>query len=85
MRVLAIGDIGVVESMVHIGDEAMFEQFLLEARARGTENIVAMSSNPAETSERYGIDAVACLGLSGDLAAMWAHGRRAEVPAIETG
>ncbi len=84
MRVLAIGDIGVVESMVHIGDEAMFEQFLLEARARGTENIVAMSSNPAETSERYGIDAVARLGLSGDRAAMLAQAPRAELPALET-
>ncbi len=84
MRVLAIGDIGVVDSMVHIGDEAMFEQFLTEARARGTDEIVAMSSNPAESSQRYDIETVPRLGLSGDRLAMAAQAARAEFAVLET-
>ncbi len=59
VRILGFGDIGVVDDMMHIGDEAMFEEFLVQARARGVSDITAVSSNPAETSQRYSVPAVA--------------------------
>ncbi len=62
---MAIGDIGVVDGMMHIGDEAMFEQFLVQARARGVNDVVAISSNPSETAERYGIRSLPRLGFAG--------------------
>lgn len=83
MRILAIGDIGVVDSMMHIGDEAMFEQFVAEARARGIHDIVGVSSNPADTASRYGIESVARLGLHGDRATMIAQSPRAPLPALD--
>lgn len=58
MRLVAIGDVGVVDDMIHIGDEAMFEQFVDRIRARGAERIVGLSSAPAETADRYAIQAV---------------------------
>lgn len=70
MRIIAIGDVGVVNSMMHIGDEAMFEQFLDQARARGVDDVLAISSNPAETAERYGVGALPRFGLSGSREAM---------------
>ena len=73
MRILAIGDIGVVNSMMHIGDEAMFEEFVAQARRRGIRDIVAVSSNPDDTSARYGLESVPRLGLSGDRASMIAQ------------
>ena len=53
MRVVAIGDVGVIDKMIHIGDEAMFGAFVDAMQARGLESVVAVSANPAETSERY--------------------------------
>jgi polysaccharide pyruvyl transferase WcaK-like protein len=53
VRLVAIGDIGVIDEMIHIGDEAMFEAFVLAMRARGLESMVAVSANPAESIERY--------------------------------
>jgi polysaccharide pyruvyl transferase WcaK-like protein len=70
--------------MMHIGDEAMFEQFVVQARARGIHNIVGVSSNPIDTAERYGIESVARLGLSGDRSAMIAQAPHAELPALDT-
>nr|WP_255521754.1 polysaccharide pyruvyl transferase family protein [Frondihabitans sp. VKM Ac-2883] len=45
--------------MIHIGDEAMFEEFVRQLRRRdaGVE-IVSLSSNPAETRQRYGVEAI---------------------------
>ncbi|CAN5221297.1 hypothetical protein BH11ACT4_BH11ACT4_02910 [soil metagenome] len=59
MRVVAIGDIGVLDDMVHIGDEAMFEACVGELRLRGIHDIVGVSANPAESAARYGIRAIA--------------------------
>jgi len=58
MRVMAMGDIGVLDDMIHIGDEAMFEAGIGELRARGVHDIVGVSANPQDTAARYGIDAV---------------------------
>lgn len=44
--------------MMHIGDEAMFEEFVAQARSRGITDITAISSNPPETSSRYGLPSV---------------------------
>jgi polysaccharide pyruvyl transferase WcaK-like protein len=74
MHLIAIGDIGVVDGMMHIGDEAMFEQFLNQARARGISEVVAVSSNPAETMARYGVTSVGRLGLTGSVVQMIARG-----------
>ncbi len=74
MHVVAIGDIGVVDGMMHIGDEAMFEQFLDQARTRGFSEVVAISANPAETAARYGVTSVPRLGLTGTPAQMIARG-----------
>ncbi len=57
MRVVTIGDVGVVDDMMHIGDEAMFQAACEELGSRGAD-IVAVSSVPADTSARYGVDAV---------------------------
>ncbi|MFG6403734.1 polysaccharide pyruvyl transferase family protein [Microbacterium sp. P04] len=64
MPVIAIGDIGVIDGMMHIGDEAMFEAARLELGSRGVE-IVGVSSVPSESAERYGIAAVPRLGFAG--------------------
>ncbi|WP_345376511.1 polysaccharide pyruvyl transferase family protein [Frondihabitans cladoniiphilus] len=63
-RLVVIGDVGVLDGMVHIGDEAMFEEFVEQMRARGVTRITALSSNPAETEERYGVDAVLNVGFA---------------------
>lgn len=62
MRIVTIGDVGVLDGMVHIGDEAMFHEATVQLRARGA-TITGVSSNPAETAERYGIDAVPAIGF----------------------
>ncbi|MDN3495684.1 polysaccharide pyruvyl transferase family protein [Planococcus sp. APC 4015] len=64
MRVLTIGDVGVVDDMVHIGDEAMFEAAVDELSARGAD-VTAVSSAPAETTGRYGVEAVSRIGFDG--------------------
>nr|WP_256428792.1 polysaccharide pyruvyl transferase family protein [Frigoribacterium sp. VKM Ac-2836] len=48
--------------MVHVGDEAMFHEATVQLRARGA-TITGVSSNPAETAERYGVDAVPAIGF----------------------
>lgn len=63
MRLVAIGDVGVIDDMIHIGDEAMFEQFVDRMRARGITEVVGLSSAPAETAARYGIDAAPQIGF----------------------
>ncbi|KQQ27933.1 polysaccharide pyruvyl transferase family protein [Frondihabitans sp. Leaf304] len=59
MRIVLLGDVGVLSDMIHIGDEAMFEEFVRQLRRRdaGVE-IVSLSSNPAETRQRYGVEAI---------------------------
>ncbi|WP_100810606.1 polysaccharide pyruvyl transferase family protein [Microbacterium sp. BR1] len=64
VRLLSIGDIGVSDGMMHIGDEAMFEALRDEMRARGVE-LIAVSAEPAESADRYGIDAVPRIGFAG--------------------
>ncbi len=66
MRIIAIGDIGVVDDMVHIGDEAMFGALVNALRARGATDIVGLSSHPAESAERYGIRALEPIGFGAD-------------------
>ena len=70
--------------MMHIGDEAMFEEFVAQARSRGIHDIVAVSSNPDDTSARYGLESVPRLGLSGDRASMIAQAPDAALPALDT-
>lgn len=65
MQLVAIGDVGVVDRMIHIGDEAMFQEFVDRARQRGVDGITALSSNPPETATRYGVDALAGIGYRG--------------------
>lgn len=64
MRIVLLGDVGVLDDMIHIGDEAMFEEFVHQLRRRGIADIVAISSNPVETAARYGIDAVPSIGFA---------------------
>jgi len=66
MHFVAIGDIGPVDGMLHVGDEAMFEALVLELRARGVDRITAISSNVDDTRARYGVDAVEGLGFTAD-------------------
>ena len=65
IRVVAIGDIGVSDGVIHIGDEAMFEALVTELRSRGVHEIVGISSNPADSRARYDIDAIDRIGFSG--------------------
>lgn len=64
MSVIVIGDIGVVDGMMHIGDEAMFEAAATELSARGVD-VVGVSSAPDESAARYGVGAVPRLGFAG--------------------
>ncbi|SDG71119.1 polysaccharide pyruvyl transferase family protein [Microbacterium pygmaeum] len=64
MRVVVLGDVGVVQGMMHIGDEAMFRAARDELVARGAE-IVAVSSVPDETASRYGVGAVPRIRFDG--------------------
>jgi polysaccharide pyruvyl transferase WcaK-like protein len=60
--------------MLHVGDEAMFEAMVIELRSRGATTITALSSNPVDTTARYGIDAIRGIGFRGlDRAAMVAR------------
>ncbi len=61
-RIVIIGDIGVVDGMIHIGDEAMFEAAVDAMRERGITDITGVSSVPAESAARYGISAVSNIG-----------------------
>lgn len=76
MRLVAIGDIGVIDDVIHLGDEAMFEEFVVQARRRGIDDIVGVSANPPESAARYGIEAVSQLGF--DLRGPDARERMAE-------
>lgn len=65
MSVVVIGDIGVLEGMIHIGDEAMFAQLVAELRERGLREVIGMSANPEDSARRYGIRAIARIGFEG--------------------
>lgn len=64
MRILLLGDVGVLDDMVHIGDEAMFEELTSQLRRRGVTSFTGLSSNPDETRRRYGLDAIRGIGFS---------------------
>lgn len=64
MRALVIGDVGVLDGMFHVGDEAMFEVACRELASRGI-GAIGVSANPTESAERYGIAAVPRLGFRG--------------------
>jgi polysaccharide pyruvyl transferase WcaK-like protein len=64
MHIIAIGDIGVTDQMMHIGDEAMFEALVDETRARGATAITGLSAAPRESAVRYGIDALPRIGFA---------------------
>ena len=65
MRIVAIGDIGVSDDMVHIGDEAMFEALVNAMDTRGVA-VTGVSSHPAESASRYGIEAIGTIGWPDD-------------------
>ena len=66
MRVVVIGDIGVSDDIIHIGDEAMLDEMVTQLRGRGASQITVVSSVPAESAERYGVDAVERIGFFTD-------------------
>ena len=78
MRVVAIGDVGVIDEMIHIGDEAMFEAFVDAMRARGLESVVAISANPTETATRYSVEGFRAEAIRGIGFAPSAGGRAAQ-------
>jgi polysaccharide pyruvyl transferase WcaK-like protein len=66
MRVVCIGDIGVANDVIHIGDEAMFHEMVTQLRARGVDEIVAISSQPDESAARYGVRGIHRIGFFTD-------------------
>jgi polysaccharide pyruvyl transferase WcaK-like protein len=66
MRVVCIGDIGVANDVIHIGDEAMFHEMVTQLRARGADEIVAISAHPDESSARYGVSGIHRIGFFTD-------------------
>ncbi len=78
MRIVAIGDVGVIDGMIHIGDEAMFEAFVTAMRARGLDSVVAVSANPLETADRYSVDGFRAEAIRGIGFAPSAAGRAAQ-------
>lgn len=83
MTILAIGDIGAVDGMFHIGDEAMFDAAAHELRSRGA-SVVGVSSAPAESAERYGMPMLPRLGFAG-LERAAASARRTQLLAAASG
>jgi polysaccharide pyruvyl transferase WcaK-like protein len=69
VHIIAIGDVGVTDGMMHIGDEAMFEALVDELRLRGTTSITAVSAAPAESATRYRVSAIHRIGFPADRAA----------------
>jgi len=69
VQVVVLGDVGVVDGMMHIGDEAMTEALLDELRSRGMSAATVLSAAPAETAARYGVESIARLGFPADRAA----------------
>ncbi|ROQ36569.1 polysaccharide pyruvyl transferase WcaK-like protein [Frondihabitans sp. PhB188] len=63
MHIVLLGDVGILDDMIHIGDEAMFEEFASQLRRRDATDILSLSSNPAETASRYGVSAVPSIGF----------------------
>lgn len=68
MRVVCIGDIGVANDVIHIGDEAMFHEMVTQLRTRGVDEIVAISSHPEESASRYGVRGIHRIGYFTDTA-----------------
>lgn len=66
MQVVALGDIGVVDGIIHIGDEAMFEVLVAELRSRRVEQLIALSAAPADSASRYGVPAIGRIGFPAD-------------------
>ena len=64
VRILSIGDIGPLDGMLHVGDEAMFEAMVLELRARGGSSFIGLSSNVSDSASRYGIEAIPNFGFT---------------------
>lgn len=64
MRIVVIGDVGVLDGNIHIGDEAMFEVFVDQLRRRGAENIVGLSSQPSDTAARYSLESIRNFGFT---------------------
>ncbi len=64
MNLVILGDIGVTDNIIHIGDEAMFEEFVGQAKQRGAQRIIGVSSAPVDTASRYAIDSVQRIGFS---------------------
>ncbi|MCU1403850.1 MAG: polysaccharide pyruvyl transferase family protein [Glaciihabitans sp.] len=63
MRIVCIGDIGVTNRIIHIGDEAMFDEMVTQLRRRGVNEIVGLSSDPEESAARYSIRAIRRIGF----------------------
>ena len=57
-----IGDVGGPE--YHAGDEALLNVAVTELRARGYHDIVVVSKDPADTTERYAVSSIAPFGFS---------------------
>jgi polysaccharide pyruvyl transferase WcaK-like protein len=66
MRLVCIGDIGVTNDVIHIGDEAMFHEMLVQLRQRGVTEVVAISSEPNESAARYSATGIHRIGFFTD-------------------
>ena len=52
-HLLVIGDVGAVDGVRHVGDEAMTEAAMVELSRRGDYRFTVMSADPAETTSTY--------------------------------
>jgi polysaccharide pyruvyl transferase WcaK-like protein len=57
-QAVLIGDVGPIDGIFHLGDEAMLERAIIELRLRGIETIKVISTNPDDTRSRYGVDSI---------------------------
>jgi len=60
---VVIGDVRVSNDTIHIGDEAMFEELVIQAKAHGFSTVTGISSDPIDTASRYDIDAIERIGF----------------------
>jgi polysaccharide pyruvyl transferase WcaK-like protein len=66
VKVLVIGDVGVKDGVIHLGDEAMLAELLHQLRERDISDITVISANPADTAARYGVNAILPLDFSAE-------------------
>ena len=80
MKVLLVSDVG--GTSYHPGDEAMLDAALEHLRRRGASRLTVISSDPADTGARYGVEAIGPIGFGSAGMAADPSGRDRQLAAV---